>query len=171
MSGIDVSPVTPDDALAFITLYRFYWYDFTEFTDEDVDADGRFDDHFAEAYLTKPLHTAYLFRVEGHPAGLAVVRSCDAVDGSGTVTDMEQFFVMRKYRRHGAGEAAAHWLFDRYPGRWQVRERANNLPAHAFWRAIIGRYTAGQFTELSSESSPTGGPVQFFEAPHTDPGT
>jgi predicted acetyltransferase len=75
---------------------------------------------------------------------------------------MEQFFVMRRYRRCGVGEAAARWLFARYPGRWQVRERHNNLPAQAFWHAIIGRYTSGRYDELSIERSPTGGPVQFF---------
>ena len=165
MIDIDVSPVTPDDARAFVTLYRFYWYDFTEFTGEDVDPSGVFDDRFAEAYLTKPQHTPFLFRVEGRFAGLAVVRTTDAVDGSGEVTDMEQFFVMRKYRRRGAGEAAARALFDRYPGRWQVRVRHDNLPAQAFWRATISRFTNGNFTELAAGASPTGGPVHYFEAP------
>jgi hypothetical protein len=43
-----------------------------------------------------------------------------------------------------------------------VRERHNNLPAQAFWRAIIKRHTDGRYDELSIEQSPTGGPVQFF---------
>ena len=162
MIDLALSEVSSEDTPSFVRLYRYYWYDFTEFTDEDLNADGSIHDHFAEAYVSKPEHTAYLFRVEQHLAGLAVVRTTDAVDGSGEVNDMEQFFVMRKYRRSGVGEFAARWLFDQYRGRWQVRERHNNLAAHAFWRTIIGRYTGGEFTELASGDSPTGGPVQFF---------
>lgn len=164
MNTPDVRKVAAGETDAFAGLYAFYVYDFTEFTDEDVDANGRFlDEERLRKYLTDARHTSYLFRVENQLAGLAVVRIADAVDGSGEVTDMEQFFVMRKYRRHGVGEAAARWLFDRYPGRWQIRERHDNLPAQAFWRRIIGRYTGGNFHELSIEQSPTGGPVQFFK--------
>jgi predicted acetyltransferase len=163
MTKVDVRQITPADLDAFTALYQFYRYDFTEFTDEAVDADGQFhDDERLRKYTTDPRFTSFLFRVEGQLAGLAVVQTCDAVDGRGVVTDMEQFFVMRRYRRGGVGEAAARWLFDRYRGRWQVRERHNNFPAQAFWRTIIGKYTGGRYDELSIADSPTGGPVQFF---------
>lgn len=163
MTIVDVSLVAADETSVFAGVYQLYRYDFSEFTGEDVDSDGYFhDDERLQKYTTDPRYSSYLFRVDGQLAGLAVVRTCDAVDGSGEVTDMEQFFVMRKYRRRGVGEAAATTLFDRYPGRWQVRERHNNFPAQAFWRAIIGRHTNSRFTELSGEENPTGGPVQFF---------
>lgn len=163
MSAVDVGMLRPGETDLFAALYQFYRYDFSEFTGEDVDADGSFrDEERLRKYTADPRFTSFLFRVEGQLAGLAVVQTCDAVDGRGAVTDMEQFFVMRKYRRTGIGSAAATWLFDRFAGRWQVRERHNNLPAQAFWRRIIGRYTDGRYDELAADVSPTGGPVQFF---------
>jgi predicted acetyltransferase len=163
MTRVDVIPVAAADEPTFAAVYQFYRYDFTEFTNEDVDDDGQFHDEArVNKYLSDARHSSFLFRADGRLAGLAVVRQADAVDGSGDVTDMEQFFVMRRYRRQGIGEAAAIWLFDRHPGRWQVRERHNNLPAQRFWRTIIGRYAGGRFDEIPADQSPTGGPVQFF---------
>ena len=78
--------------------------------------------------------------------------------------DIVEFFVMRKYRRSGAGEAMARSVFDRFPGRWEVREIASNLPAQAFWRTIIGRYTDGRFEERTWDDEKWRGPVQFFDS-------
>ena len=58
---------------------------------------------------------------------------------------MAQFFVMRGYRREGVGRTAATILFDRHPGPWEVRVIEENLPAEAFWRSVIERYTSGAF--------------------------
>ena len=60
---------------------------------------------------------------------------------------MAEFFVMSKYRRRGVGSEAARFAFDRFPGRWEVREMAANTPAQAFWRRVIGDYTGDNFTE------------------------
>jgi predicted acetyltransferase len=119
-------------------------------------------DDRAETDPVDPRFMTFIVRVDGWLAGFAILRRCPAVDGSGEVTDMEQFFVMRKYRRQAVGEAAATTLFDRHPGRWQMRERHNNLAAQAFWRAVIGRYTGGQFDDDPGEGER--GAVQFFIA-------
>ena len=60
---------------------------------------------------------------------------------------MDEFFVMRKYRRIGVGSAFATRLFDMFPGRWEVAEVAPNTNGAAFWRAVIGKYTDGHFEE------------------------
>ena len=51
----------------------------------------------------------------------------------------------------------ARHVWDRFPGRWQVREIAANTPAHAFWREIIGRYTGGRFEELQWDAEAVAG--------------
>jgi predicted acetyltransferase len=78
--------------------------------------------------------------------------------------DIVEFFVMRKYRRHGAGEAMARVVFDRFPIRWEVRVHAKNLPGRAFWRAIIGRYVGGRFEERAWDDEKWRGPVLFFDS-------
>jgi predicted acetyltransferase len=77
---------------------------------------------------------------------------------------IEEFFVMRKYRHKGVGEYVAHHLFDRFPGVWEVSEMVQNVPAQAFWRKVIDRYTGGRFIEVTLDSELWRGPVQVFRS-------
>ena len=160
MSDIDVHPLRPQEVPILAALFQLYRYDFSEFRDDDVGADGRYVINHFQLYVSDADHLSYLVRVDGELAGFAILRRCDAFDGRGPVTDVAQFFVMRKYRRRGIGEVVATQLFDRYVGTWQIGERPTNFVAQAFWRAIIGRYTGGEFEELPGDEAI--GPTQFF---------
>jgi predicted acetyltransferase len=154
-----VALLRADEVEVLRTLLQLYRYDFSEFTDEDVDEGGRFRDQ-TDRYVSEASYTTYLIRVEGKLAGFAILQRCEAVDGRGPVTDVAQFFVLRKYRRRGVGRDVAMMLFDRYAGTWQVGERPNNVAAQAFWRRVIGAYTGGEFEELTGDAER--GPTQFF---------
>jgi predicted acetyltransferase len=146
-------------------LFGLYQYDFTEFTGEDVGEDGRFDANFMDRYFSSdPTRFAFLLRVEGKWAGLTLLHRGAFLVDDPEMMDIVEFFVMRKYRRSGVGEAMARAIFDRFPGRWEVRELAANLPAQAFWRTIIGRYTGGRFEERSFDGNEWRGTVQFFDS-------
>jgi len=126
-------------------LFPLYIHDLSQFTGFDVDADGRFraPPSFAAYWEASERHP-FLLRADDQIAGFALVREI----GADPLThDMGEFFVLRRYRRHGVGRMAASALFDRFGGRWEVRELIANLPAQGFWRTIIGGYTNGAFDE------------------------
>ena len=60
---------------------------------------------------------------------------------------MTEFFVLRRFRRHGVGRAAAFAAFDHFGGPWEVRQREENPNATAFWRRTIDEYTRGDYEE------------------------
>lgn len=128
-------------------LLQFYMYDFSEYTDCDVEANGLFgaypglDYYWEEADHKFP----YLLQKDGTPIGFVLVRfiqtaACDYFS-------IAEFFIMKKYRRAGIGKAAAKQVFDLHRGQWEVHQKKNNLPARAFWRTVIDEYTQGLFTE------------------------
>jgi predicted acetyltransferase len=129
-------------------LLELYLHDFSVFTGADVDARGLFGYDYLDVYWTEPDRAPFLFRVERHWCGFALVRTGDP-------HDMAEFFVMRKYRRSGVGITAAREVFARFPGRWQVRQMRANVDATTFWRRAI----PVPFTEEEIET----GPVQRFE--------
>jgi predicted acetyltransferase len=128
-------------------LMELYQYDCTEFTDEDVEEGGSFGYRYLDATLTEPDRHAHLLRIDGHWAGFAIVRERAEFLDSREGIDMAEFFVLRKYRRHGAGERLASGMFDRYRGAWQVRVIGPNERARSFWRDIIPRYTEADVPE------------------------
>jgi ribosomal-protein-alanine N-acetyltransferase len=151
---LDITPACDSDYTIITNLARFYIYDMSEYTGWNFPADGLFDaeNQFAN-YWGRPgkrtwpqgwLGFPFLIRLDAHPAGFALVkRICDAPP----TFDMGEFFIARSHRGQGIGRRVAQTLFDRLPGRWEIREMPANQPAQAFWRRTIAAYTGGAFTE------------------------
>ena len=128
-------------------LLQLYQYDFSEFDPVDVDVDGFYRYGYFDNYWTEPERHPLLCRVDDNWAGFALVRA-------GTPHDMAEFFVMRKYRRGGAGTTLARAVFAMFPGEWQVRQMTSNPAATAFWlQAIPVEFEPGMLEH---------GPVQRF---------
>jgi predicted acetyltransferase len=151
---LEIVPAADADYATVYNLARFYLYDMAEHAGWDFPADGLFDagDQFAN-YWGLPSRRAwppawrgfpFLIRIGGRPAGFALVKR---LAEEPLTFDMGEFFIGRQHRRRGAGRRAATALFDRFAGRWEVREMLTNAAAQAFWRRIIGDYTGGDFTE------------------------
>ena len=134
-------------------LAQLYAYDFSAMSEATIGSDGLFPAMrcFDEIW-TDPDRHAHLIKMDAEPAGFAIVRRTGK-----DVFDMEQFFVLRKFRRRGVGRDAAQLLFRSFPGQWTVEQITANTGAQIFWRTVIAEYTKGRFDDTSGEN-----PVQSF---------
>ncbi len=125
-------------------MLELYQHDLSDVWDQDVDLHGEYG-YLLDEYWQGSGSCAYVILVQSNYAGFAlVVPRPKFPDGQHW---LEQFFVIKKYRRRGIGEAAAVALFDAKPGKWEVGQMHLNIPAQAFWRRVIASYSSGQFTE------------------------
>jgi predicted acetyltransferase len=159
---VRVMPASEGQERVLRRLMRLYVYDFSELMGLDVEEDGSFKIPELTSYWRDPWRHPFLLRVDGKLAGFALVHQRSRLTGAEGTHDMAEFFVLRRYRRQGVGEKAARELFGRFRGPWEVRERAANVPAIAFWRRVIERHTGGQFREVSWADEAWQGPVQLF---------
>ncbi|APX33444.1 hypothetical protein BH708_12765 [Brachybacterium sp. P6-10-X1] len=111
-------------------LLQLYLHDVSEHAGYDVDEAGSYRYAWLGAYRHDADRHAFILRVEGHPAGFALVRA-------GEPTRMAEFFVLRKYRRGGVGTLAARDLIAMFPGTWSITQLATNRDATEFWRRAI----------------------------------
>jgi predicted acetyltransferase len=125
-----VHPARDEDFELLDRLLQLYLHDFSEHTGEDVDEHGRFQYAWLDAYRHEAGRHASVIRVEGRPAGFALVREAE-------VLHMAEFFVLRKHRRAGVGLAAARHLLEARIGPWSITQLASNPEATAFWRRAI----------------------------------
>lgn len=81
------------------------------------------------------------------PAGFAVVSR--PAQGQRDKIDfrLSEFFIVANQRRLGVGRDAAHLIFKRFAGRWEITEFQTNKVAVAFWRAVLNDYTGGKQRE------------------------
>jgi len=159
---ISLDPADAEEQPVLENLFQLYAYDWSELGWLDVGRSGRFADPSLAVYWQDDDRHPFLIRVDGRLAGFALVAARSRLTGAADVFDMAEFFVMRKYRRRGVGFAAASAAFDRFAGRWEIRQRDENVAATAFWRRVIARYTGGSYREARCDDATWVGPVQTF---------
>jgi predicted acetyltransferase len=161
---VQVVPALAGQQAILRHLIDLYAYDFSAFLGLDVGDDGRFAFRDLAPFWIDDWRHPFFVRVGDKLAGFALVEDRSRLDGTVGVHDMAEFFILRKYRRQGVGARAARLIFQRFPGRWEVRQRAQNTDATAFWRRAIGGHTGGNFDDALWNDAAWQGPVQSFKS-------
>ncbi len=143
---VDIVAADANAQPAIENLMQLYIHDMSELFSGtprcEIQADGRFHSSIDVGKWWQDVnHIALLVRVDTRLAGFALL---NAAAHSGTVVDhnVAEFFIVRKHRRSGVGMAAAHAMFNRYPGRWEVAVMRANAGAMAFWTRCIAAHPA-----------------------------
>jgi predicted acetyltransferase len=92
-------------------------------------------------YWSDPDRHPFLIRMDGKLAGLILVKKGPRSAGGEAVWDMAEFFVVRAWRRRGIGTLAAHEIWKRFPGPWEVRVMQANVLAAQFWAVTVALFT------------------------------
>ena len=143
---IDVLPATLDQQPILANLLELYSHDFSEFVEVKLGADGRFGYPRLHLYWHEVHRHPFLIRADGELAGLVLVQQGSQITGAPEIWDVAEFFILRTYRRHGVGLQAAHSVWQRFTGDWEIRVTARNTGAHDFWQRAISTFT-GQPTQ------------------------
>lgn len=143
-------------------MLELYQHDLSDLWDQDLDARGEYGYALDRFWQGTHGHHAFVAQVNGHYAGFALVDPAVKIGPAGHW--MDQFFVLKKYRRGGIGTVMALQVFSELRGAWEVGQMPGNLPAQAFWRRVIAGCTHGRWEEHVRLSGPWQGVVQCFEA-------
>ena len=150
---IECIPATIDLKPVINNLARFYVYEFSRYTGEDFPPDGlleAFDTSFHfDSYWNSKDHYPFIFRVDNQLAGFALVNK------KGSTKDVDwylaEFYIVAKFQNKGIGCYIATHLLSQFSGIWELSQIPNNLPALAFWRKVLQKFTHGQYTETLKE--------------------
>jgi len=138
---VEVLAAAHDQESVVANLFELYAYDLSEMFDLHLRPDGRYGYQSLPLYWSEPSRFPLLIEVEKCLAGFALVSRGSLISGDQDVWDMAEFFVLKRYRRTHVGAKAAHEIWSRFPGRWEVRVLEANKPAMMFWQATIASFT------------------------------
>ncbi len=86
-------------------------------------------------------HPSFLLYIGGIPVGFCIKGTCDGIH------DISEFYIVPSYRHNSVGEKFALIIFQKYSGKWQVRQIEGADKATRFWRKVISNFTSGKFVE------------------------
>lgn len=158
---IEVLPALIKDKPIIQQMMELYRYDFSEFENTDLNEHGYFGYLYLDYYWVEIDRYPYLVRVDGKLAGFVLANQYTYLLGS--EYSVGEFFILRKYRRHGIGRQVAFHVFDLFQGRWEIHQVHTNTVAQQFWRSVIGAYTENNYTETVMEDKDWRGIVQCFD--------
>ncbi|MGO4533240.1 GNAT family N-acetyltransferase [Paenibacillus sp. 2TAF8] len=145
--NINISKAMKNEKDLFKNLLQLYMYDFTEFTDVDINVDGLYNifSDFDSYWIDQKENQPYIVRVNDAIAGFVLIK--EVKNEIRKYNYLAHFFIMRKYRRQGIGKEVAIKLFNSLQGEWELNQLERNKPAQKFWTKIINEYTNGNYKE------------------------
>lgn len=147
---IGIEPVLVEQKSVLVRMLELYSYDFSEFSDNDINEYGYFGYKYIDDYWNEEGRYPFFIRADGKLAGLVLVRSCCQYNDLPNPHNIAEFFVMKKYRKKGVGRTAAVRIFDMFRGGWEISVWTNNLPAQSFWSKVIAEYTNGKYDTFTA---------------------
>jgi len=161
MTRVSVRSIRRNDVAPLCRLVQLYLYDLGGHH-WNVEANGSFGSPAWHRYFWRRRgRRHFVIRVGGKLAGFALVSNHAHFAGK-DVREINDFFVLRKYRDRGVGTYAARMLLARFPGRWEVSEITWNVAARRFWRRLIQRCAVDGFVERRRRHGALGFFVQHF---------
>lgn len=148
------------DFSAIEQMLELYQYELSDIWPQDTDAACRYGYDLARHRKAERFH-AYVATVDSQYAGFALVAPAVVTRSEGSW--MEQFFILKRFRRSGIGAALARHVFHAHPGPWEVGQMPANLAAQRFWRKVIHDLCADAYVELRVEQGWWQGVVQQFD--------
>ena len=135
-------PASRDHEPVLAGLLERYAQDFRGLTDLPRGPDGRFEYKDLPRYWIEPDRHAFFIH-DDVLAGFALVKLGSQRSGDPRVRDMAEFFIAPEHRRRGLGTEAAHRVWARFPGPWEVRVLRAHPAALAFWEHAIAAWIGG----------------------------
>jgi predicted acetyltransferase len=137
---VEVTRATQEGQPVLSNLYQLYIHDFTDFIEQPLGNDGRFEYDPLPPYWTEPDRFPFIVWVDRKLAGFALVKKGSAFSGRADVWDMADFFLVRGLRGKGIGYSVAKSIWQQFVGPWEVRVITTNVLAQQFWAKAISRF-------------------------------
>jgi len=118
----------------FRHLLELYDHDMSEWEQTDVNEAGLYGYRYLDHYWTEEGRYPYLITADEHYCGFAFVRTAPE---QGEYNSVAEFFIMRKYRKHGLARHLLEYIHERHPGKWNHSAHINNLVSQAMCRNVF----------------------------------
>jgi len=137
---INLQTVRPADRTFLWNVHQKYLYEMTNFYADEMDGEGNYHYGHFEEYFTDPRRQALLIRLDGLPAGFAMVHPYSYFEGGRPDFVMAEFTVFPAFRRKRVALEAASLILAERKGDWEIKYSEKNRAAKALWNRLAQPY-------------------------------
>ena len=130
-------------------LFHYYVYEMSDFLAIAPNSNGHFcfNKSQFDVYWESESHLPYFIYVNQELAGFVLIRKYPS---DPSINDIEQFFVLRKFKEKGVGKKAFKLVTQLISNKWQIRVLIENSRALHFWKSSVSNIVGQNYT-LSKE--------------------
>ncbi|HAS64241.1 MAG TPA: GNAT family N-acetyltransferase [Vibrio sp.] len=143
---ISLVKITAESRHILENLFPYYIYDMSEHMGWSPNESGLFSFNKSnlDVYWQQSDHVPYFIYADDELAGFVLVRKYPT---DILIYDIEQFFVLRKFKGKGVGKQTLKLVTNQFMGKWQIRVLIGNEVALQFWQAAIAGLVGGNYTQ------------------------
>ena len=144
---VSLKPIDSGSRHVLENLFTYYVYDMSEFIGLDPSSNGlyEFKPKNLNDYWSDSNHIPYFIYVDGLLAGFVLIQKYPT---NLELFDIDQFFVLRKFKGNGVGKKAFGKVLNNHPGKWQVRVLKENTIALSFWLSAVRKAVGANFQHM-----------------------
>ncbi|MBU1171180.1 MAG: GNAT family N-acetyltransferase [Proteobacteria bacterium] len=101
-------------------------------------------------YFMDDDHAVYVVREKDEIIGFSLINKHLRFNKHGYA--VAEFYIQKDHERKGYGRMLAEYVFDTYPGPWEVTVAMKNNSARMFWKQVVSLYTHDHFLEKQTPS-------------------
>lgn len=131
---------------------------------EDRNTKIEFEYPYLELYWKEENRIPYKIYVNNKIVGFVLINDWIVCKEFGADKSIAEYYIKPKFRRLGIGKSAAHKLFKKYKGKWEIRQSSRNTDGIKFWRHVVGQYTQENYVETENKQKEKTEIIQLFES-------
>ena len=135
---MQIVPVTDVNLNVYLNLAQCYEAEFSPLTGKKPDRSGIFE---LDTELGENVK-GFLLEIDHIPAGLAAIEHKEERG-----YEVCEFYILPYFRQNAVGMRFAHAIWERHPGKWEIKQIAGADYASEFWRKTIKRFSQTPFIE------------------------
>ena len=133
---MEIAKVTRNEAEILKNLMSLYLHDMSEYADFlRLSIDGSYKYQNLGYYLAKDELSAFFIKIDSEIAGFILSNRPPYIPDDCDIS-IQEFFILKKYRKKGFGSQVASTFFKKFPGKYFVAQLIGNKPAIEFWRSV-----------------------------------
>jgi len=128
-------------------MMQVYFHEMSQYNGDLPNNDGIYDNPYLYLYWEEDSRIPYFIMEDNEPIGFALVNDFVIDEDFKAEFSIAEFYIIQSYRKRNIGKQAAFQIFNKFQGKWEIRQEITNLDAQHFWRKIITEFTKGNFEE------------------------